>query len=203
MQIFTGSMKSTKIDFLPNLLAVIGLALAIFASCVARADWNVDFTRRQSQTNPTAAAATLSETAPGVESVKAEEKGLFERVFNTVVPTQDIVIINTEQGFIPSTVRVKEGAQYRIVVVNVNEKSRNVSFVLDAFSEHHATFYGKMKTFYISPKKEGVYSFLSPETSAQGKLIVYPANLNQPAPSVPAPIMNQPEDVSPRTPASE
>ena len=42
----------------------------------------------------------------------------------------------------------------------------NVSFVLDSFSEYHATFYGKIKSFVIRPVKEGVYKFVSPETSA-------------------------------------
>ncbi|OFZ12386.1 MAG: hypothetical protein A2Z20_00960 [Bdellovibrionales bacterium RBG_16_40_8] len=135
------------------------------------AGWSVDFSRRQEQMNKERPLdADLS-----VVTKKTEEKGVFERVFDSVVPTQDLVIINTEQGFIPATLRVKEGAQYRIVVVNVNEKARNVSFVLDAFSEHHATFYGKIKSFFISPKKEGVYTFMSPETSAQGRIIVYPS----------------------------
>ncbi|MCB0351469.1 MAG: cupredoxin domain-containing protein [Bdellovibrionales bacterium] len=134
------------------------------------ADWNVDFTRRQNQM----AKPAQMDMQPDVKVDRAEEKNIFDRAFNTVVPAQEIVILNTEQGFVPSTVRVKEGAQYKIVVVNVNEKSRNVSFVLDSFSEHHATFYGKLKSFYISPKKEGVYTFMSPETSAQGRLVVHP-----------------------------
>jgi hypothetical protein len=58
----------------------------------------------------------------------------------------------------------------------VNEKEKNVSFVLDSFSEHHATYYGKIKTFTIRPQKEGVFKFVSPETAAQGKLVVFPAS---------------------------
>ncbi len=146
------------------IVAVFCLPFEVFA------EWNVDFTRRQDQmSKPKQMDLDAIPT-----TVRAEEKSIFERAFNTVVPAQEIVILNTDQGFIPSTVRVKEGAQYRIVVVNVNEKSRNVSFVLDSFSEHHATFYGKIKSFYISPKKEGVYTFMSPETSAQGRLVVHP-----------------------------
>ncbi len=94
---------------------------------------------------------------------------------SSAMPTQDIVILNTEQGFIPSTIHVRKGNQYRIVVVNVNDKQRNVSFIMDAFNEHDATFYGKIKSFNIHPQKEGVYSYESPETSAQGQLIVYPS----------------------------
>jgi hypothetical protein len=65
--------------------------------------------------------------------------------------------------------------------VNVNEKEKNVSFILDGFSEHHATYYGKIKSFRLEPKKEGVYSFQSPETSAEGKLVVFSPQMALPA----------------------
>jgi len=65
-------------------------------------------------------------------------------------------------------------------VVNVNEKNKNVSFLLDAFSEHHATYYGDIKKIHIEPQKKGVYTFQSPETSAQGKLVVVPTSKQEP-----------------------
>ncbi|MEQ1665599.1 MAG: cupredoxin domain-containing protein [Bdellovibrionales bacterium] len=182
---------------------------------ISKADWNVDFTRRSEQMG--SSTPELNDTTRGPASVlqqsatqsmnESKSKSIIERVFDTTTPTQDIVVINTETGFIPSTVRVKEGAQYRLVIVNVNEKAKNISFVLDAFSEHHATFYGQLKTFYITPKKEGVYSFVSPETAAQGKLVVYPAgptpNRDMPsAPTLPMPTTEM-SDLNIRTPASE
>jgi plastocyanin len=171
------------------------LFVTVFISQAAMA-WNVDFSRRQnsdSSNSPMArelnmpAAGMTADRAPASAPVPVESKTFMDKVIDGVVPTQDLVILNTEQGFVPSTLRVKEGSQYRIVVVNVNEKARNVSFVLDAFSEHHATFYGKIKTFTISPKKEGVYSYVSPETSAQGRLVVYPSAAMAPSagPAVP------------------
>jgi hypothetical protein len=119
-------------------------------------------------------------------------------LFQNVAPTQEIVILNTEQGFIPATVRVREGLQYKFIVVNVNEKAKNVSFIMDAFSEHHATFYGKLKSFFVVPKKAGVYSFVSPETSAQGRLVVQGSSAGEPAVAPVAPIMS----TEVRTPAS-
>ncbi len=148
-------------------ISLIGL---YFTPFLGGADWSVDFSKRQGQMGGSSAMPTMfAEPA-------AEERNLFDRVFESSLPVQDIVIINTANGFVPSTVQIREGAQYRFVVVNVNENKKNVSFVLDSFSEHHATFYGKIKTFMISPKKEGVYTFLSPETSAQGRLVVHSAN---------------------------
>jgi hypothetical protein len=158
MQTFTPAMKFTSCF----------IAVALMTS-FAHAQWSVDFSRRSEQMGKK--EVPVAEQAP----TKEAEKGIFDKIFQTTLPTQEIVILNTDQGFTPSTVRVREGSQYKIIIVNVNEKAKNVSFVLDSFSEHHATFYGKLKEFLISPKKEGVYTFVSPETSAQGRLIVHPA----------------------------
>jgi hypothetical protein len=142
----------------------------------ARAEWTVDLSRRQTQTRtqdlrePASAPATGS----GEQPVQSPEPSFFESLFQTGDVAQEIVVLNTDKGFVPNTIRVKKGLTYQIHIVNVNEKEKNVSFVLDSFSEHHATFYGKIKSFLIRPVKEGVYKFVSPETSAQGKLVVFP-----------------------------
>ncbi len=136
----------------------------------AKGDWKVDFSRRSSQTR----SEDLREPASQDGPVQAQTPGFFSSLFETGDIAQEIVVLSTDKGFIPSTVRVKKGLTYQIHVVNVNEKEKNVSFVLDSFSEHHATFYGKIKSFTIRPVKEGMFKFVSPETSAQGKLVVYP-----------------------------
>ena len=130
------------------------------------ADWSVDFSRR---------SKSMSHSGWGAaEAPQNQKSGLFDKIFDASVPVHEIVILNTDHGFVPASIRVREGHQYKVHVVNVNDKAKNVSFVLDAFSEHHATYYGKIKTFNIHPKREGVYTFNSPETSAQGRLVVYP-----------------------------
>lgn len=166
----------------------VAVALLILAPAFARAEWSVDFSRRsravreqdlsaagqtQSSSRGPASAKPAVETAPGDESPPEKAKGLFDVIFDAGEPVQDIVILQTDRGFVPSTVRVRKNGRYRISVVNVNEKEKNVSFILDGFSEHHATYYGKIKTFLLEPKKEGAYSFQSPETSAEGKLVVF------------------------------
>jgi len=88
-------------------------------------------------------------------------------------PTQDIVILSTENGFVPETLKLKKGFTYKIHVVNVNEKEKNTSFVLEAFSQQHATYFGNKKTFTVSPQQDGVFSFLCPETAKQGKIVVF------------------------------
>jgi hypothetical protein len=172
------------------------LSMAIVSG--AQAGWSVDFSRRvqssredelrQFRAAERAPANVKADGDPGFLSNNTEDsvlpssdqetsssgmKGVFDTVFETSGPIQDVVILNTDRGFVPSTVRVRKNARYRVHVVNVNEKEKNVSFILDGFSEHHATYYGKTKSFMLDPKKEGTYSFQSPETAAEGRLIVF------------------------------
>ena len=169
-----------------NILFKIAFSiLCLIFSSLSQSEWNVDFSRRTKEIRKT------EYTAPGN---KQQKQSMFDFVFSTGEPIQEVVVLNTSKGFVPSTLRVKQGGNYKIHVVNVNEKDKNVSFVLDAFSEHHATYYGQIKSFRINPKKEGVFTFQSPETSAQGRLVVYPLRKK----SNPAL-----EEVELRSPASE
>lgn len=148
-------------------------ALLLVIVSVAQADWKVDFSRRTQETRKEDLREPASTDVPQAV-VQTPQPTFFESLFQAGDVAQEIVVLNTEKGFVPSTIRVKKGLNYQIHIVNVNEKEKNVSFVLDSFSEHHATFYGKIKSFVIRPVKEGVYKFVSPETSAQGKLVVFP-----------------------------
>jgi hypothetical protein len=148
--------------------------LALMCSTSAFAEgWKVDFSRRQQTTRSEDLRAPAATDQP---VAGAPEPSFFESLFQSGDIAQEIVVLHTETGFVPNTIRVKKGLNYKIHVVNVNDKEKNVSFVLDSFSEHHATFYGKLKSFVVRPQKEGVYKFVSPETSAQGKIVVFPSN---------------------------
>jgi hypothetical protein len=149
-------------------------------ACNAHAEWNVDFSRRL----PAPKKEELREPA-SERTEEAPTPTLIDAVFSSSDAAQEIVVLNTDKGFVPSQIRVRQGQTYKIFVVNVNESEKNVSFVLDAFSEHHATYFGKIKSFLIRPQKEGVFRFLSPETSAQGKLVVAPDEKNGRLPASP------------------
>ena len=180
------------------LLASTISALAMLWATPSQADWNVDFSRREQKSreaelNPvnlndvrapaSAPVPDAEEHATAQADAAPKGKGLFDTIFDSGEQTQELVILQTDHGFVPSTVRVRKNGKYRVSVVNVNEKDKNVSFILEAFSEHHATYYGKIKTFMLEPKKEGTYSFQSPETSAEGKLIVFNPQISVRAPS--------------------
>lgn len=99
----------------------------------------------------------------------------FVKTVNREAKTQrqEIVILNTSKGFVPAHVPLKKGEHYMIHVVNVNKDNKNASFMLDAFSEHRSTYFGETTSFKLDPEKEGVFDFQCPETSAEGKVVVF------------------------------
>lgn len=159
------SSLNSKIAIACTSFALIALSMMTVSTAFG---WEVDMSRRKLDFN------RVSDQSRLPASVKTEEDTttLFGKVFDSVEPTQDIVILNTAKGFVPDTVRVKKGSSYRIHVVNVNPTDKNVSFVLDAFSEHHNTVFGQERSFTLNPKVDGIFSYQCPETAVQGKFIV-------------------------------
>lgn len=104
------------------------------------------------------------------------QEGVLEQMLTSIAdPVQPIVILNTEKEFVPSTVRLKKNGNYRFYVANVNEKNKNVAFVLDAFNQNHGTYFGQVKVFDVKPKVNGLFTFNCPETGIQGKIVVISA----------------------------
>lgn len=141
------------------------LSLLVSSSAMA---WEIDFSRRQVDFNK-----VKNEDRLPASIQEDQSASILTKVFDSAEPTQDIVIMNTDKGFVPEIVRLRKGGNYRIHVVNVNNKEKNVSFVLDAFSEHHNTVFGEQKTFSVTPKTDGIFSYQCPETAVQGKFIIY------------------------------
>jgi hypothetical protein len=94
-------------------------------------------------------------------------------VFTSIEPAQVISILNTEAGFVPDTIRIRKDGNYKIFIANVNEKFKNASFILDSFGQSHGTYFGKPKSFELLAKVNGIFTFICPETGAQGKVIVF------------------------------
>ena len=152
------------------------LFVTVFFVHVTVHAWEVDMSRRAGDLEK--AKGSRGPSSLDLDSTVAsakESKSLLGGMFSSLEPVQEIVILNTDKGFVPDTVRVKSGQNYKIHVVNVNEGEKNVSFILDAFSEHRGTFFGQPTSFSIAPKVEGIFSFQCPETAKQGKLVVVPS----------------------------
>lgn len=130
--------------------------------------WEVDMSRRQLDFDRVTdqnrlPASTHTSTQPVLD---------LGSLILPSLPVQDIVILNTDKGFVPDKVHVRKGESYRIHLVNTNSEKKNVSFILDGFAESHSTPYAKEKTFELKPQKAGEYSFHCPETSFKGSVIV-------------------------------
>jgi hypothetical protein len=116
---------------------------------------------------------TQSEAAAD-SKIPSRLDGLFKHAISPANgDRQEFVILNTSKGFIPSNVRLRKGLHYTVHIVNVNEDKKNISFMLDAFQQHHATYFGKIKSFDLDPNKEGIFEFQCPETATQGRIVVF------------------------------
>lgn len=194
-----------KKNNLRTLTSTFVLALISTGALISEADaqWSVDLSRRtqhmrKQELDRAPAALRKAGESEGVKVVdpasiptegKEPERSFVDKIFDPGEPTQDIVILNTDRGFVPNTIRIRKDGRYMVHVVNVNEKEKNVSFILDGFSEHHATFFGKVKSFRLEPRREGVFSFMSPETAVEGKFIVFSSGPQAPTVRMPATAM--------------
>lgn len=148
-----------------KLLISVALITFVVKSVFA---FEIDFSRRA----PFMKSHETTISSP--QNTKTPEPLMVQTVKDNFEASQDVVILNTEKGFVPKSLSLREGVKYKIHVVNVNEKEKNVSFIMSSFAQHHGTYYGQIKTFEVVPGKEGVYTYQCPETSLEGKVVVLP-----------------------------
>lgn len=160
-------LKIAKLFTKYNLIT-IGLVLISLKTSA----WDVDLSRRikNVETNVVDELRWPSSLKPA-EELFSETSA--QQMFSSVEPAQSIAILQTENGFVPDTIRIRKDGNYKIFVANVNEKFKNASFILDAFGQNHGTYFGKPKSFELAAKVNGVFTFLCPETGAQGKIVVF------------------------------
>ena len=165
-------MNWLSLRIVKSFTKLLVFVMAFFIQVQVKA-WDVDFSRRSKELQKA--------KGPGVLEQTEKKEGLVDSFLESLGPTQEVVILNTTSGFVPDTIKLKKGQNYRFHIVNVNEKEKNVSFILDAFSEHHGTYFGQPKAFSLAPKMDGIYSFQCPETSKSGRIIVYTDETRKPA----------------------
>ena len=110
------------------------------------------------------APTSASITKPKETSVQQKDDEILKAIrqaVQPVEPTKQIVILNTEAGFVPDKVRVKKGQAYKVHVVNINMREKNVSFIMDSFTQSHNTVFAVEKSFNIEPQVEGIYSYIT------------------------------------------
>ena len=143
----------------------IGMFVVSLTATMTHA-WEFDFSRRQK--HPEMKTTRVGD-APVVPT---NAESYAHLIPSPSAVERELVILNTERGFVPNQLSVRKGEKYLIHIVNINEKDKNVSFVMDHFHHYGSTYYGKMKSFRIEPKTEGIFSFQCPESSFEGRLVV-------------------------------
>lgn len=113
---------------------------------------------------------------------RQDEAGFLNGLLDRQAPAQEVVIMHTRDGFFPTNVQIYKNRRYKVHVVNVHESNKNVSFMMDSFSQHHGTYFGKPVSFVIEPRQEGLFPFQCPETAAQGHLVVTETSSPVPSP---------------------
>lgn len=154
--------QDTKRSFAGFLIIILFLVLSFFS--ISSHSFEIDMAHRMKV--PTT-------ELPKKTSKSFIEENILDQISSSLEQAQPIVIINTEKGFVPNTLRLKKDGNYKFYVTNVNEKEKNVSFMLDAFNQHQATYYGQVKIFDVRPKVSGVFTFQCPETANQGKIVIF------------------------------
>lgn len=124
--------------------------------------WEIDFSRRTKELQTLRLPASIVDQVP-----KSARKTPV-----AITAERDIVVMQTENGFVPQIINLKVGESYTFHIVNVNSKAKNASFMLDGFSENHATYFGTTRTFEIKPKVTGKFKFQSPEPGYFGEINV-------------------------------
>lgn len=180
-------VKSYTKSFLRGFL----FAFFYFAQVKVQAfDFPVDMSRRAPASVPAEVVSDVPVRAPSknlfatpkksVEvqpefSARKNDEELLKALKKAMLPadpSNEIVILNTETGFIPAKVQLRKGEAYKVHVVNLNMREKNTSFLMDAFTQSHNTVFGVQKTFNIEPQVEGIFSFQCPETGIQGQVVV-------------------------------
>ena len=157
-------MNSRSLHLVQNCTKLVVFTMSFFLHVHVKA-WEIDLSRRSKDIEQQSAAFQKPVQA-------TTENNPVDAVLDGVGPSQEIVIMNTDHGFVPETVRMRKGTTYRVHLINVNEKEKNVSFMLDAFNEHDGIYFGQPKSFTLNPKVDGVFTFVCPETAKQGHLVI-------------------------------
>lgn len=146
--------------------------------CLRSFAWEIDFSRRQVDFKRISDSNRAPASVDGPVSLMPAEQEVPLMSFLGGQPSfaessSDVVVLNTENGFIPAQLHLRKGKNYTIHVVNTHPREKNLSIVMDEFTVKEATLFGVEKSFSISPKVDGIFSFQCPETGKEGKIVVY------------------------------
>ncbi len=175
------NFKTVK-NYTKSFLRGFLFALFYFAQVKVHA-FEIDLSRRMPASEIEVKTPSRTWASPATKPGKAETEFVtrkndseilkaLKKAVLPVEPSNEIVILNTEAGFIPEKVQIRKGQAYKVHIVNLNLREKNTSFLMDSFTQSHNTVYGVEKSFNIEPQVEGIFSYQCPETGIQGQMIV-------------------------------
>lgn len=162
-------------SFIKNFLRLAVFFTFFFTNIKVKA-WDIDFSKRQvdfTSVKDERIPASQNTVETATENEAADTAiDMIASALKPIEPSQEVIIMQTAQGFVPDKIQLTKGVTYRFHIVNLDPQFKNTSFLFDAFSQSHNTVYGQPKSFVVTPRAEGLFSYQSPETSRQGQVVI-------------------------------
>lgn len=153
---------------------IVVLVLITMSNLTVYGDWKINVSHESTNMRGEQLKVVPQETeSPTFSPIPYTPFSVYRHQSPLQKETQEIVLLLTEQGFVPKEIYLKINQRYKITVVNVNESQKHSSFVLEKFSQFHGTYFGKVVSFDFEPTQEGAFSFLCPENNQHGKLVIF------------------------------
>jgi|GEM_PF-5798791 len=108
-----------------------------------------------------------------IDDSTAVNQEWLNEVFQGPREVQQIVVLHTQEGFLPKQVMMNTSTRYELILVNVHPSQKLASYFLDDMGVQEESMpFGEVKKIILVPKKAGVYSLYSPESGWDAQVVV-------------------------------
>lgn len=167
--------KTQPIFFGNRVLHVLFLVSVFLVTSTIRFEiqaLEIDWSKRSG----TRAITRTPQSEPASAIPKSIAPAWIGEVFETPRPSQEVVLIHTSTGFVPSQIVIDTTRNYELHVVNVSDTVKTASFFIDHFGVQKGMPYASVQKVQLRPKQAGKFSIFSPETNFEAQLIVLDLN---------------------------
>ncbi|MCS6838966.1 MAG: cupredoxin domain-containing protein [Bdellovibrionaceae bacterium] len=132
-----------------------------------------------SQTTAQRHPSNFEKISKKIDSQPSSTVNTHPRVQELLSPELDhnkktIVMLHSDNGFIPNQVQFESNTKVELVITNVNRNNRLASFLIDQFGIQDSMPFGEVKKIMLPVKKEGTFYIICPESGFEGKIHVLP-----------------------------
>jgi len=113
----------------------------------------------------TSSRLPASLTEEGVHP-RSQQRSDFQArdIFQAPRSSKEVVLLHTENGFVPKSLILDTEHVFELTVVNVNAKTKAASFFIDEFGVQQAMPFAETRKVHLRPKQVGKYFVVSPES---------------------------------------